>query len=1039
MNDALRRAALAVSAAEESGRIYDRLATELSDILGMAIAFVAVFADPGRTQMRMLAFCLDGRMRAPFTYPLEGSPCAGVVGDQFRSVASGARREFPHNDLLAKLGLESYAAYPLNDAAGVPLGLIGAMDRKPLRDGSLCEAILKIFAMRAAAELEHGARTDADEALRASERRYRAIFNAAADSMVLRDAEFRVVDVNPAYEQMSGRPRAEALGRNDLTMSPPELTENVRRLHARALAGERVMFEALARRKDGSRFDIETRGVPIEHEGRPHVLYIGRDITARKGAERLLRSSEEQYRAIFNASTDALVLRDAEFRIVDVNPGYEALSGYARAEVLGRVGLTMRVARADDLPMEVHRRALAGEVVRLESDAMRKDGTRFHLEVSAVPMTYAGRPHVLYVGRDISERKRSEQRLRASEEQYRAIFNAAADALVLRDAEFRIVDVNPAYVSLSGFSRDEVIGKQHVVANPPETEARIRALHAKALAGEPVVLETVRISKDSTRRDVELRGVPILHRGEPHVLYVGRDISERKRNEERLRASEEQYRSIFNAATDALVLRDDQARVVDVNPAFLEMSGFTREEVIAGQRWFFAGPEQAALAKEMHSRVIAGESVDFEVQGVRKDGTPLEVEMRAVPILYRGRPHALGMARDITEKKRAEAERAQLEAQLRQAQRMEAIGHLTGGIAHDFNNLLASIMGYIVLASERESAAGDPKLGSYLDQALASSRGARDLIQQMLTFSRGQRGAPRALDLGAAVGESLKLLRSTLPSTLEIKNQIEATPAVMLDPVQLDQVLLNLSINARDAMAGSGRVAISVHPQTLQAAVCSSCRKRFAGEYVELAVADSGPGIPPAVLERMFEPFFTTKEVGRGAGMGLATVHGIVHEHGGHVVVETAPGAGTRFRLLWPMASGKALPSTRLERKSRQVKTPLKGRVLVVDDEPAVGGFMRELLESWGLEAASVTSPALAREAFERYGLVITDHTMPGTTGFELAREMIARRPGLPVILYTGHGERITQRDVEAAGIRALLHKPVEPDLLYEMLKSELP
>ena len=212
---------------------------------------------------------------------------------------------------------------------------------------------------------------------------------------------------------------------------------------------------------------------------------------------------------------------------------------------------------------------------------MRKDGTRFHLEVSAVPMTYAGRPHVLYVGRDISERKRSEKRLRASEEQYRAIFNAAADALVLRDAEFRIVDVNPAYVALSGFSRDEVIGKQHVVANPPETEARIRALHAKALAGEPVMLETVRVSKDGTRRDVELRGVPILHRGEPHVLYIGRDISERKRTEERLRASEEQYRSIFNAATDALVLRDDQARVVDVNPAFLEMSGFTREEVIS--------------------------------------------------------------------------------------------------------------------------------------------------------------------------------------------------------------------------------------------------------------------------------------------------------------------------------------------------------------------------------------------------------------------------------------------------------------------------
>jgi PAS domain S-box-containing protein len=901
--DALTRAALAVSAAEGSG-VFERLASELADILRVDVGFIAVFADESRAQMRMLAFCLDGRMRPSFSYPLSGTPCERVVGRQFLCVPQGARREFPHNDLLGRLGLDSYAAYPLNNAAGHSLGLIGAMHRQPLDHVALCEAVLKIFGVRAATEIER------------TEEQYRAIFNAAADSMVLRDADFRVVDVNPAYEAMSGRKREEVIGTDKLTMSPVALNEHVRGLHARALAGEKVVFEAHARRKNGERFEIETRGVPILRQGRPHVLYIGRDITARKSDEKALRASEEQYRAIFNA---------------------------------------------------------------------------------------------------------------------------AADALVLRDAEFRIVDVNPAYVALSGFSREEVIGKQHVVANPPETEARIRALHTKALAGEPVMIETVRISKDRTQRDVELRGVPILHRGEPHVLYIGRDISERKRNEERLRASEEQYRSIFNAASDALVLRDDQARVVDVNPAFLEMSGFTREEVIAGQRWFFAGPEQAVLAKEMHSRVIAGESVDFEVQGVRKDGTPLEVEMRAVPILYRGRPHALGMARDITEKKRAEAERAQLEAQLRQAQRMEAIGHLTGGIAHDFNNLLASIMGYIVLASERESAIGDPKLGGYLEQALASSRGARDLIQQMLTFSRGQRGAPRALDLAAAVGESLKLLRSSLPSSLELSTAMTDVPAVMLDPVQLDQVLLNLCINARDAMAGSGRVAIAVHPQTLQAAVCSSCRKRFAGEYVELAVADSGPGIPPAVLERMFEPFFTTKEVGRGAGMGLATVHGIVHEHGGHVVVETAAGTGTRFRLLWPMASGKALPSTRVERKSRQVKSPLRGRVLVVDDESAVGGFMRELLQSWGLEAASVTSPALAKETFERYDLVITDQTMPGTTGFELAREMIARRPGLPVILYTGHGERITQRDVEAAGIRALLHKPVEPDLLYEMLRSELP
>ena len=303
-------------------RVFDRLASELADILRVDVGFIAVYADEVRAEMRMLAFCLDGRMRPPFSYPLQGTPCAQVVGRQFLCLPSGARREFPDNDLFRKLGLDSYAAYPLNDAAGQPLGLIGAMHRGPPRQRR---------AVRVDPEDLRRARGRAE--IERSEEQYRAIFNAAADSMVLRDADFRVVDVNPAYEAMSGRKREEVLGRNDLTMSPLALNEHVRGLHARALAGEKVVFEARARRKNGERFDIETRGVPILRQGRPHVLYIGRDITARKSDEKALRASEEQYRAIFNAAADALVLRDAEFRIVDVNPAYVALSGFSRDEV----------------------------------------------------------------------------------------------------------------------------------------------------------------------------------------------------------------------------------------------------------------------------------------------------------------------------------------------------------------------------------------------------------------------------------------------------------------------------------------------------------------------------------------------------------------------------------------------------------------------------------------------------------------------------------------------------------------------------------
>ena len=236
---------------------------------------------------------------------------------------------------------------------------------------------------------------------------------------------------------------------------------------------------------------------------------------------------------------------------------------------------------------------------------------------------------------------------------------------------------------------------------------------------------------------------------------------------------------------------------------------------------------------------------------------------------------------------------------------MEAIGQLTGGIAHDFNNLLTSIMGYVTLASEREGSLADRRLAGYLAQAQRSCERARDLIQQMLMFSRGQRGAPRTLPLGPLVEDALASVRPTLPASVTLSVDVAAaSPLVRIDPLQLEQVLLNLCLNARDAIDGAGVIRVDVRPRMLDGFVCTGCRAATGGEFVELSVADDGHGMAPAVVERIFEPFFSTKETGKGTGMGLAMVHGIVHEHGGHVVVESSPGSGSRFRVLWP-----ALPS----------------------------------------------------------------------------------------------------------------------------------
>jgi signal transduction histidine kinase len=450
------------------------------------------------------------------------------------------------------------------------------------------------------------------------------------------------------------------------------------------------------------------------------------------------------------------------------------------------------------------------------------------------------------------------------------------------------------------------------------------------------------------------------------------------------------------------------------------------------------------LVKRLHGRVLAGEPIQIETRLLHRDGSVRELELRGMPVHHQGRPHVLYAGRDITARKRAEAEREALEAQLRQAQKMEAIGHLSGGIAHDFNNILTSILGYVVLGMEREAALADPKLVHYLEQTQRACLRARDLIQQMLTFSRARRGEPRPIEMPALVSEALQLMGSTFPSSMVLEVDLDReVPPVLVDPVQAEQVLLNLLINARDAMAGSGTVQVGVRAAEHTGLACASCRKPVAGRFVVLSVRDSGPGIAPGTLDRMFEPFFTTKGVGKGSGMGLSTVHGIVHEHGGHVLVESAPGEGASFRvLLPPLSATSAVASTASAPTGRAPSTPMAGRVLVVEDEKMVGEFVSELLANRGLEVRLESDPLAAARWFAedpaRIDLVLTDQTMPRMTGLALAQQLTTERPELPVILYTGYGEDIDADQLGRCGVVALLRKPVEPASLLELIRKHL-
>ncbi|HYE39656.1 MAG TPA: PAS domain S-box protein, partial [Ramlibacter sp.] len=745
-------------------------------------------------------------------------------------------------------------------------------------------------------------------------------------------------------------------------------------------------------------------------------------------------------------SLDGLFLWDEQLRVVDVNPAGMVITGFAREEIIGKSFSRKLPPDYVEERLAMIRRALAGHTTHLEITLLRPDGTSFDADVRVMPFEQRGRPHALSVVRDVSERRQRERELQRSEEQYRTIFNASVDAMVLRDAEFRIVDVNATYEAMTGFSRAEVVGVAQVVANPQDVSQTIRTLHRQALGGSTVRLETQLLRRDGHHYDLELRGVPILHRGEPHVLYIGRDITQAKAAERALRDSEEQYRAIFNASADALVLRDADYRAVEVNPSYTTMSGYTRDDVMAADRVLTqSDPELRAHHRLEHDLALAGKELRFEVLATRKDGTALQVEVRGTRVTYRGQPHVLYAVRDITERLAAEQRRSELERQLRQAQKMEAIGQLTGGLAHDFNNILTSVLGYIEMAQERPAARTDGILARQLGQARRAADRAREQVAQLLAFSRPQRGEMRLLAPARVTEEVLQLLRPNLPATIAVdwdggERGDTVAPPVVADPVQFEHVLLNLCLNARDAIAGHGTIRLRIRHATASGH-CVSCSAHLDGSrWVEFEVADDGRGMNAEVIDRMFEPFFTTKEVGRGTGMGLAMVHGIVHDHGGHIQVRSAPGHGSSFRVLLPAAAHEGEVAERDAAPSPAARTgpPLSGRVLVVEDEASVGGFMQDLFTGWGLEVVLEHDPraAVRRLALpgELFSLLLTDQTMPGMTGLALARHASRARPGLPVLLYTGNPIAISPQELADCGVTRLLHKPIDTAALRPLL-----
>lgn len=916
----------------------------------------------------------------------------------------------------------------------------------------------------------------------AVEHQLRQIVDNSSAVIYVKDLHGRLQLVNRAFEQLLQLQAEAVLGRTDHELLPAPVADVLRANDQRvALCGEALEFEEHMQVGGESHTYLSTKFPLFDAAGRvTAVCGISTDISARKNLEEALghvalgvsaASSSEVFEAIARYMTRSL---EADFAFVSrVNADGQSLTTlalYYGGRLHRNISYPLPGTPCQDVFGKVFQFIPSGLSQRFPSDdsllafgvdsyagypLFSSDGRPLGLIAAGRCGPMDNRSRIESVMRIFSVRAAAEIERLEAEASYRAIFDSSEDAIFVHDLHSgALVDVNPKACLAYGYSYEDMLKLEVAdfsAGYAPYTGQGAAAYLASARAGEPQRYEWHRRNCDGSLHwdEVLLKRATI--GGVDRILAFTREITQRKEAEQALRASELLHRAIADTALDCFIGMDERGRVLVFNPAAEQCFGMRSDQVLGCSLLGLIIPERFRMAYERgFERYLETGSGTFlgkrmEVVAQRANGQEFPAELALAVVQGGEGPRFICYLRDITDRKRAEEERVRLEQQLRQAQRMEAIGHLTGGIAHDFNNLLTSMLGYTVMAQEQAEQLQHERLGKYLARVQRSAEKARDLIQQMLTFSRGSRGKPQTVALDVVLSDFIKLVESTLPATVELDTQMaQDLPPVRVDPVQLEQVLMNLCINARDAMGRVGQLSVGLGLEVHEAAVCASCQQRVQGRFVALTVSDSGPGIDPLVRARMFEPFFSTKANGQGSGMGLSMVHGIVHEYGGHILLQSAPGAGATFRVLIPVLSqvlGPAFQGAAIRPQALRWSA-LQGRVAVVDDDALVAEFMGELLEGWGLSArlfcdAEQASELLLTDPYA-WDFIILDQSMPRLSGLQLARRLLAARADLPIVLYTGFSDALDEAEVLEQGLKALLTKPLDQARLHGLLCAHL-
>ncbi len=627
----------------------------------------------------------------------------------------------------------------------------------------------------------------------------------------------------------------------------------------------------------------------------------------------------------------------------------------------------------------------------------------------------------------INERKKTEQALRESEEKLRVILSSLETGIIVIEPEKHlIVDANPAAVKMIGIVKEEIVGRRchRFICPAEEGKCPITDLGQQTDNTERELLtasgESIPILKTA---------VSVSLAGQKHYLESFVDISDRKRaEEERVLLS-----TAIEQADETMIVFGIDGVIQYVNKASEQLFGY-RDKLIGKNILDFArSKEQHQIYKDLIKTVSNGDVWNGHIKENKKDGSTCELEITVTPVCDKSGKitNFVSIGRDVSKE-------IELEEQLRHAQKMQAIGNLAGGIAHDFNNILAAILGYA------EMACLDLPEGSQtrdnLDKMINSCIRARDLVKQILVFSRKSGPQRKPLELYPVVNEAVTLLRASIPTSIEIRQETdEKSGAVLADPIQIHQIMMNLCANAAHAMREKGGLLnIRLSHAVLNSETVKTYHNLSPGPHIKLSVSDTGTGIDSSIVSRIFDPFFTTKEVGKGTGMGLSVVYGIVKSYDGDITVETSAGKGTTFHILLPLVEEK------INNKTEETRPLPTGRetVLFVDDEEALADIGKKMIESLGYNAIIETDSIEALKTFsedpDKFDLVITDQTMPHMTGYDLAKHLMDLRHDIPVILCTGYSEMVTPERAKESGIREFLMKPVNRGEIADTIRKVL-